>query len=417
MAFLRSLLDNPLFLIFWLLSAANAVAALRLLRVIRRGWRELGRDPLQPWKAALMERAAFLIAIPPGVFIHELGHALATWLFGGRIVEFGYGFYWGYVRPEGVFSAEQRWFLSLAGTLGTLLYGLGLWLAFRRGRSAAARFFGLRAFRTHLYYALVYYPVFTLFTFIGDWRTIYNFGATPLLSGVTAVAHAGALAAFLWADRRGYFEMRALDSLAEQSKLGALEAQALNNPQDDNLQLQRIEAIRLGVATNEALHQMRQFLRRRPDSAEGHLQMALLQSQGQPRVPRAASQSATTALSLGLSRPVGRALAHQVIGRHSLDMERPDEAAEHFNEALATIEASEAPSLAGPILYFRAMAHRRKGRYQLALADVQQAIAHARHSGQEEQLAAFERERETIQRHAGSSLGSSPANPSSKEVR
>jgi tetratricopeptide (TPR) repeat protein len=410
MAFLRSLLDNPLFLIFWLLSAANAVAALRLAGLIRRKWAELRQDPLQPWKMALAERAAFLIAIPPGVIIHELGHAVATWLFGGRITEFGYGFYWGYVRPEGTFSPPQLWLISLAGTIGTLLYGLGLWLALRGQQAAVWRFFGLRAFRFHLYYALIYYPIFTLVTFIGDWHTIYNFGATPALSAATAVAHVGALVAFLWADRRGLFEMRAADTAAEHTRLGELEAQARANPQDDELQLQRIEAIRAGGATNEAMHQLRAFLQRRPNSAQGHLQMALLLSQGQPRVLRGASQSAETALNLGLTSPSAVALAHQVIGRHSLDMERPDEAVAHFDEALAALGTSERSQIAGVLYYFRATAQRRKGRLTLAFADIQQAIGHARRGGQPEQLAAFERERETIERHAGRSLSSSGPN-------
>jgi tetratricopeptide (TPR) repeat protein len=412
MAFLRSLLDDPFLLILWLFSAPSVLAALQLVAVAWRSRARLRENPLQSWQKRLVDRAAFLVAIPPGVVVHEFGHAVATWLFGGRIVDFGYGFYWGYVAPEGTFTAAQYWLISLAGTLGTLVYALALWLLLRGRRSDALRYFGIRALRTHLYYGLIYYPIFSALSFIGDWRTIYNFRATPLLSGATAVIHLGLLGAFLWADRRGRFEMRAMASLAAQRKMSVLEAEAAANPQDERLQLQRIQAIAQGGANNEATHHLRAFLRQYPRSAEGYLLMALLQSQGRERLPRSAGESAQKALALGLAQPVDVARAHQIIGWHNLDMERPEAAVEHFNRALERMDKIDSPLLAGLLYYDRARAQRRLAHYKAAYQDVQQAISLARLAGQEDHLAIFERERETIERHAGRSLGPSQAGAS-----
>ena len=38
---------------------------------------------------------------------------------------------------------------------------------------------------TRILYSLIYYPLFTLFAGINDWRRIYNFAATPIVSMVT----------------------------------------------------------------------------------------------------------------------------------------------------------------------------------------------------------------------------------------
>jgi tetratricopeptide (TPR) repeat protein len=198
-------------------------------------------------------------------------------------------------------------------------------------------------------------------------------------------------------------------SAVEEKQVAALEVRAAANPQDDELQLARIKAIIRSGAANEAMSELRSFLKRRPASAEGHLQLAYLQSQGQPRVPRAANQSATRAISLGLSRPTSVAAAHQIMGRHNLDMERPAEALDHFDKALDALAGQEAPAESALLRYFRAMAYRRRGQYPMAHQEIQQAIALARNGLPEELIAAFERERETIELHAGRSLGSSRA--------
>ena len=95
----------------------------QILFKVRNEWQSLHEEPLTRAKKHLAEQASFFIGVPPGVAIHEFCHALATWLFGGKIVDFGYGVFWGYVVPVGNFAAWQHWFIAVAGTLGNLLYG------------------------------------------------------------------------------------------------------------------------------------------------------------------------------------------------------------------------------------------------------------------------------------------------------
>lgn len=398
MTFFGQLQGNPLAWIFTLISLGYFVSGLRLARTVWARRRDFTQGPLQPWKKQWAERAAFLLAVPPGVFIHELGHALAVWAFGGTLSDAGYGFYWGYVVPQGAFSAAQDWFIGLAGTLGTLLYGFALWLFLRRSDSGAWRYFGLRSLRFHLYYALLYYPLFTLFTFIGDWRIIYDFQATPLLSALTLVAHLGALGLFWWTDRRGWYEMAAFQSQEEETHLAALKKQVARNPQDERLQLQLVDALRRGGATSEAQDRLRAFLKEHPRSPQAHLIMAVMTGQGQRRISRSARSHAEQALQHGLSEPANVASARSLIAQHYLQVEKPGEALRHLDEALAAAGKAQ-PSLVAHLHYLRALTQRRRGAYDRAQRDITQALQLAREAGSEQALSQYRNEQETIAHH------------------
>ncbi|MCI0578332.1 MAG: M50 family metallopeptidase [Chloroflexi bacterium] len=400
-AFFERLLDNPIFLLFTIISLANFVNGLRLVGVARSRWQELHSGGLQPWQKHLAERMAFFVAVPPGVLVHEFGHMLATWLFGGRVVEFGYGFYWGYIVPAGNFSAAQDWFISLAGTLGTLVYGLALWLALWRNSFAPFRYFGLRALRFHLYYGLVYYPLFTLFTFIGDWRTIYNFNATPLLSGLTLVVHVAVLGVFWYADRHGRFEMPAYQSAAEQTVATGLEQNLQQNPDDERLQLELIDSYRHSGETQKAERQLKAFLKGSPQSAEGHLQLALLQTNHKRRVPEQTARHATRALELGLAKPASQATAHYLLGRYYLDREKPDKAISAFSQGVAVLPAGSQSEEASALHYWRSYAYRRLGRYESAYQEMNQALAIAQAAGRQSMAEHCREQLAIIEKHAG----------------
>lgn len=401
MTFFRALQGNPLFIIFTLLSLGYFLSGLRLARSWWQRRREFSLNPLQPWKKALAERAAFLLAVPPGVFIHELFHALAIWAFGGAVEDAGFGFYWGYVSTTDTFSLSQDWFISLAGTLGTLLYGFALWLILRSRRSQAWRYFGLRALRFHLYYGLLYYPLFTLFTFIGDWRTIYNFQATPLLSGATLVVHVASLAFFWWSDRRGWYEMPAFQSEEDRQALQTLLEKAAQNPQDAQAQLQVIDTLRRQGASNEARRRLDTFLTAFPRSAEGHLIMAFLQAEGKNQLPRAARDHAEQALQLGLPQTHQALSAHALLGQFYLQVEKTADALRHLDEALAFAARNEPSANAAQLYYLRALTQRRRGAYEAAAQDIENAIQLARQKGNERQLKHYENEQRTIAHHRG----------------
>lgn len=99
------------------------------------------------------------------------------------MVSCGYGFYWGFVEQDRLFLASQEWFIKLAGTLGSLVFTAVLFFLLYRNQSQTLRYFARQSLKTLSYYTLIYYPIFSAVTFIGDWRVIYDFGSTPLLSG------------------------------------------------------------------------------------------------------------------------------------------------------------------------------------------------------------------------------------------
>lgn len=401
MTFFRQLRGSPLAWLFTLISLAYFVRGLGLARSVWQRRQEYAAEPLQQWKKGWAERAAFYVAVPPGVFIHELGHALAIWGFGGTVTDVGYGFYWGYVVPQGSFTAFEDWFISLSGTLGTLLYGFLIWAFLRRRQSSAWRYFGLRTLRFHLYYALLYYPLFTLFTFIGDWRTIYDFQATPLLSGATLGLHVAALALFWWSDRRGWYEMPAFQSAGEASELAALKERAARNPQDERLQLSLIERLRQRGAGNEAQRRLRAFLQEHPRSAEAHLSMALVAGEGRGNVSRTVRRHAEEALQLGLRDPANEATAHTLMAQYYLQVEKSDEALRHLDEALANLGGERKEPQAAHLHYLRALAQRRRGAYPEAQQEIGEAIRMAEELGHEELVAHYQNEQRTIAHHLG----------------
>lgn len=410
-----------------MLGIFNIFSLLYLFRGLQLGatlWRErheLIREPLTRHKKHLAEQASFFIAVPPGVFVHELGHALAIWLFGGQVIEFGYRVFWGYVVPQGIFNPAQEWFIAVAGTLGNLLFGAGLWLLLRRHAASSLRYFALRAFRFQLHFALIYYPVFTLFLPIGDWATIYNFQVTPILSAVTAILHAALLAWFWWADRAGVFEMPGYDATADQEALAVLQREAVANPHDTVLQLQVIDALRRGGAAKKAMRYLNNFLKENPDSAEAYLQLAVLQNQNQSQISRQASRNAEKALHFGLSNPRSLAVAHQILGRFHLDRGQGEEAINHLSQAIATAAGADSGrQQAGDTLfyarlyYWRSQAYRRQRHYDPAYQDLQQAIDFAQSAGDEHTAAFYRSDLEVLEKHAGRLLGAPPTNLSER---
>jgi tetratricopeptide (TPR) repeat protein len=387
-------------LLFTVLAVGNFVAGLRLGYGGWQGRRALLQEPLRREPKRWADRSAILLGVPLGVLLHELSHALATWLFGGSVVEFGYFFYWGYVLPAGEFSAAQDWFISLAGTLGSLVYGLLAWLALSSRPSSIMRYLGLRTLRFQLYFALIYYPLFTLFTFVGDWRVIYDFSSTPLLSSVTLVVHLALLGMFFWFDRQGNFEMPAFNSLDEQRRYEELRRESAFNPQDVTARLRLVEILRQGGATSQARAELRRVLKAHPNAATAHLLHALMLSEGKRQIPAGAIKEAETALALGLSDADQAAFARGLLAQYKLDVGRVDEAVRELDQALAAISGQDSPYQA-QLLYLRARAHRRKSQFALAQSDIAAAIRLAEAVNNSHAVAQYRQEAETIQRHAG----------------
>jgi hypothetical protein len=393
----------------------NALSFLYLLRSLKvahtvwQQWPQLKKQSsLTPEQKGLVEQASFFLAVPIGVFFHELAHALAIWAFGGRVVEFGYRFFWGFVRPDRGFPPTQEWVIAIAGTVGSLLFGLVVWLLLI-GRPPFLAYFGLHTFRYQLYFSLLAYPVFTLLSLFGDWQTIYNFQATPLLSGITAVAHVGLLGWFWWANRRGWFEKSLTHSVRDKYEQLNLDRTAENQP-DHEQQILRIIELKNAGALNQAFHELTLFLKDNPDSAVGHLAMAVIQAEkGRGAPPASVAQHAEKALSLGLPDAYREATAYLTLGGYLMHREKTVEAIRHLTQGLDVLGKENHPLLKAKLYFYRAIAYRRHRRYQEAYDDIQQAITLAEAAGLEQNLRQYQSERETIQRHAGRPLGPTPA--------
>ncbi len=396
--------------IFTIISILYAFRSLQIGRLVWQNWSEIRSDSFRPEQKNLAQQASFFLAVPVAVIFHELSHALAVWLFGGQVVDFGYYLYWGFVQPAGEFSGAQLWFIALAGTLGSLLFGLGLWLLLRRNPSPAIRYFGLRAFRFQIYFSLLYYPIFTLIGFYGDWRMIYDFDAIPVISGLTAAVHAVLLVLFWWADRIGWFEMATFQTSEDGKRLAAIEGGSYSGTMSAEEQLRVIEAYRRGGAAKKAKRQLRKYLDHHSNSAKAHLLQAAIQTENGRRYPRSARDSAEEALKLGLDSPADKALAYSIMGQNSLNDGRDDEAIDLFNQGLAAARNSGNPAMTAHLTYLRGVAQRRKGQLTSAYQDVQRAIGLAQQSGQAQSVAQYQQELETIEHQSRRLPGSSPIN-------
>ena len=140
----------------------------------------------------LTQRLAIFFLIPVGVFLHEVGHSLATWQVGGTVVSFQWRIFWGYIIPAGNFSPVERWWIAFSGNLVSILLGLLpiLFIPYIRKRIASeiAYYFAC----AQSVYSLVGYPLLSFTLLFGDWLEIYDFSIQPYAS-LTLIAHVGLL--------------------------------------------------------------------------------------------------------------------------------------------------------------------------------------------------------------------------------
>ncbi len=178
-----------------------AIAGWTIVRLLRAG-KATFDDELTLSDRRLVGAAAFYLATPIGVVLHELGHCVVVWLFGGRIVDWHFLFYWGYVVPNRSFGDYGDFAVALAGNLVTVAIGAAALLhVLRRPANAAWNLFWLRIAEIHLSMALVFYPLMCLIGFPGDFQAIYRLDTAPVSAPLLAV-HLAAVG-LLWKARRG----------------------------------------------------------------------------------------------------------------------------------------------------------------------------------------------------------------------
>ena len=183
------------------------VAALTLHRLWRAGPKTFDED-FTAADRRLVGAAAFYLATPIAVALHELGHAVVVWAFGGHIVDVHFMLYWGYVVPDRSFGDYGDLAVALAGNLVSV--GIGLWAARRvlaHPRRSAWNFFWWRIAEIQLSIALVIYPLMCLLGFGGDYVAIYRLSTAPVSAPLLAL-HLG-FTAWLFRALRGRLGARA----------------------------------------------------------------------------------------------------------------------------------------------------------------------------------------------------------------
>jgi hypothetical protein len=168
---------------------------------VKKNWHSLWDNNLTTADRYLLLRSVIFLLMPVVVALHELGHALATWAFGGSISEFHFAFLWGYVVPKGQFSLEQIVLIFLAGNVMQFLVGLvALILAFivvSPPMVALCVYLAVCAIGE----AIVLYPLMSLTGFYGDWTQIYSYlfnPATASLVQMVLAVHIACILALIW---------------------------------------------------------------------------------------------------------------------------------------------------------------------------------------------------------------------------
>lgn len=189
--------------LFDLLSLLYIFLGARAVWTLIKNWRAFTDDQLTAFDRRLASEIAFFVFIPIGVFLHELGHAAATYQMGGSIDWLGGGFhyalFYGYVIPEGNFSPVQDWWIALAGNLVSVMYGFVPLIFLRLTDQAWLKYTILSFARIQLGWSLVGYPLITFAGFEGDWSTIYF--TSPLLGIPLFISQAALVLALFLIDR------------------------------------------------------------------------------------------------------------------------------------------------------------------------------------------------------------------------
>lgn len=156
-----------------------------------RGWHSFVDDHFTLADRRVATQVSVFLIPPVVVLLHELGHAVATWLVGADVVGFHYELFEGSVTVEGNLSPAVSWLIAVSGTVVSATVGFVMVAAGTPTTSLPRpwRYVLVLGGMFEVLFALVGYPVLSLGTRFGDWLTVYDFSATPALSAVALTVH------------------------------------------------------------------------------------------------------------------------------------------------------------------------------------------------------------------------------------
>lgn len=177
---------------FTLISLIYVVIGIRSIARMINSWEKVWDRRFTVQDRQLVDESAFFVLVPVSVALHELGHAIAIWSFGGEVVDFGFYGFAGYVSffPFG-FSDIQLTLISAAGSVVNLLLCIGaLALVFfkRRPFRAAVNELLIQFAIVSGANAFILYPLLDLASNLnGDWRQMYSSDVPWLTWSIVAV--------------------------------------------------------------------------------------------------------------------------------------------------------------------------------------------------------------------------------------
>jgi len=188
---------------FVLISLFYVILGVRVIYQLARNFRPTFDLTFTHEDRLLVDQAAFFVLLPISVALHEFGHAVTIWLYGGEVLDWGFYGFAGYVAFDpSDFTDAQQIIIAAAGTaVNLLLAALAVGLVFlkRPPFRAAINQLLIQFTWISLLNALVVYPLLDIASGLnGDWTQMYG-GGVPTLSLLILIIHITVLAALFWA--------------------------------------------------------------------------------------------------------------------------------------------------------------------------------------------------------------------------
>lgn len=176
---------------FAIISLLLAIVSIRTLYQTIRDRKQLFDHRFTTSDRQHMSTVAFFLLIPISVLLHEAGHAVAVWAFGGEVLTFGFFLFFGFVEHQGFYTANDLFWIALSGNAVSIVLGLGaLAYVFSRPKRAAVNYLLIMFGLISLLVSLVFYPMTDMLSGLhGDWSQIYTWDTTELSIGM-GVIHA-----------------------------------------------------------------------------------------------------------------------------------------------------------------------------------------------------------------------------------
>lgn len=243
------------------------------IRDLVSNWRSVWDTNLTGRDRFILQKTVIFLIMPIVVYCHEMGHALAIEAFGGKVAEFHFGLFWGFVVPKGTFTIDQTVITYLAGNAVQIAIGLvaGLIALFVSSPPMVALLVYL--FLWSVGGTVIIYALMSATGYYGDWIAIYTAPA-PELKEIIGCLHALLIVLIAYcaygAKPRLWFAMRTKPQWAQHMGILALKAQTDPTPQN-NL------AVAWSYAESNLFSQAQTWLKkaRQVGAADGDLNLLL----------------------------------------------------------------------------------------------------------------------------------------------